>query len=63
MFNKKQFGDDFKWGVSTAAYQIEGAFDFDGKGHSIWDTYSNQKKKIFKNHNGNHACDFYNKYS
>ena len=62
MFDKKQFGDDFKWGVSTAAYQIEGAHESDGKGTSIWDTFSNKSKKIFKDHNGNHACDFYNRY-
>ena len=62
MFTKEQFGESFKWGVSTAAYQIEGAHLADGKGESIWDTFSNQKKKIFENHNGNHACDFYNRY-
>ena len=62
MLNKKQFGEDFKWGVSTAAYQIEGAHLADGKGSSIWDTFSGQKRKILGNHNGNHACDFYNRY-
>ena len=62
MLDVKQFGNDFKWGISTAAYQIEGAHDKDGKGSSIWDTFSNQNKRIFNNHNGNQACDFYNKY-
>lgn len=62
MFDKKQFGNDFKWGVSTAAYQIEGAPFSDGKGPSIWDIFSNQPKRIFKNHNGNKACDFYNRF-
>ncbi len=62
MFNKKEFGESFKWGVSTAAYQIEGAHDADGKGYSIWDTFSNQRKKILGNQSGNHACDFYNRY-
>ena len=62
MFNKKQFGAEFKWGVSTAAYQIEGAHNIDDKGFSIWDTFSNQNKKILGNHNGNHACDFYNRH-
>jgi len=62
MFNKKEFGVEFKWGVSTAAYQIEGAHNIDDKGLSIWDTFSNQNKKILGNHNGNHACDFYNCY-
>ncbi|CAN5560675.1 GH1 family beta-glucosidase [soil metagenome] len=62
MLNKKQFGEDFHWGISTAAYQIEGAHTADGKGASIWDTFSNQRKKIYANHHGNHACDFYNRY-
>ena len=55
------FGHNFKWGVSTAAYQIEGAHDAHGKGLSIWDTFSQKRKKIVDNHNGNIACDFYNR--
>lgn len=62
MFSKKDFGDNFKWGVSTAAYQIEGAHLHDGKSHSIWDTFSNKSRKIMGNHTGNHACDFYNRF-
>ncbi len=62
MFNKNDFGEDFTFGVSTAAYQIEGAFNADGKGESIWDKFSNQKGKILDNHNGNNACDFYNRF-
>ena len=62
MFNKYDFGEDFTFGVSTAAYQIEGAFNADGKGESIWDKFSNQKGKILDNHNGNNACDFYNRF-
>ncbi|MCV9930146.1 GH1 family beta-glucosidase [Flavobacterium sp. LS1R49] len=60
--NKSQFGDDFLWGVSTAAFQIEGAHNTDGKGSSIWDVFTSQKGKI---KNGDHAmtaCDFYNSY-
>ena len=34
------FPDDFTWGAATAAYQIEGAADADGKGPSVWDTFS-----------------------
>jgi beta-glucosidase/6-phospho-beta-glucosidase/beta-galactosidase len=33
------FGDDFIWGISTAAYQVEGAHNIDGKGPSIWDNF------------------------
>jgi beta-glucosidase len=62
-FTREDFGDDFKWGVSTAAYQIEGAHNVHGKGPSIWDTFSQKRKKIANNHNGNTACDFYNRYA
>jgi beta-glucosidase len=60
---RKSFGDDFNWGVSTAAYQIEGAHDTDGKGPSIWDVFTQKKKKIMGGHHGNTACDFYNHFS
>ena len=62
-FSGKDFGEDFKWGVSTAAYQIEGAYNVDGKGLSIWDTFSQKRKNIANNQNGNIACDFYNRYA
>lgn len=60
--NKNDFGCEFKWGVSTAAYQVEGAFDTDGKSPSVWDTFTQQKKRIFNNQHGKIACDFYNNY-
>lgn len=56
-------GKDFVWGVATAAYQIEGAHNMDGKGPSIWDTFSAKKKNIKDGSNGNIACDFYHRYS
>ena len=43
---KKQFGTDFVWGVSAAAYQTEGAFDKHGKGESIWDRFVSKKGNI-----------------
>lgn len=52
----------FHWGVSTAAYQTEGAFNVDGKGLNIWDVFSNTPKKIRNNENGNTACEFYHRY-
>ena len=61
-FNRADFGNEFKWGVSTAAYQIEGAHDAHGKGVSIWDSFTQKKKKISGGHHGNTACDFYNRY-
>ena len=60
--NKNQFGEDFLWGVSTAAFQIEGAHDSDGKGSSIWDVFTSQKGKIKNGHHALTACDFYNTY-
>lgn len=59
---KKDFGENFKWGVSTAAYQVEGAHDLHGKGLSIWDVFTRRRKKIAGNHHGNITCDFYNRY-
>jgi beta-glucosidase len=61
MIKKEQFGSDFLWGVSTAAYQIEGAYQIDGKGLSIWDYFSNYKnsKYIKDRSNANTACNHY----
>lgn len=59
---KEAFGDDFIWGVSTAAYQIEGAHNKDGKEPSIWDVFVQKKKRIFQGQHGNIACDFYHRY-
>ncbi len=58
------FGKDFVWGTATAAYQIEGAWNVDGKGESIWDNFTHRKggKKIKTRENGDVACDFYNRY-
>jgi beta-glucosidase len=60
--NKSLFGNDFKWGVSTAAFQIEGACDTDGKGESIWDTFTAKKGKILNADRADVACDFYSNY-
>lgn len=59
---KDAFGKDFIWGVSTAAYQIEGAHDHQGKGPSIWDIFVKKRNRIFQNQHGDQACDFYNRY-
>lgn len=56
------FCRDFKWGVATAAYQIEGAFQEDGKGPSIWDVFSREKGRTFCGHTGEIACDHYHRY-
>jgi beta-glucosidase len=59
---KQLFGDDFAWGVSTAALQTEGSCDIDGKGPSIWDTFSDKKGKILDNAKPTVACEFYENY-
>lgn len=61
-FSKKLFGDDFNWGVSVAAFQIEGSCDIDGKGESVWDAFTKKKGKIHNGDNADVACDFYNRY-
>lgn len=60
--NRSLFGDDFEWGVSTAAFQVEGAHDADGKGESIWDTFTAKEGKVLNGHHARVACDFYNNY-
>ena len=58
----KNFPKDFLWGTATASYQIEGAFDKDGKGKSIWDTFTHTPGKIKNNENGDTAVDHYHRY-
>jgi beta-glucosidase len=56
------FPDGFLWGTATAAYQIEGASTADGRGPSIWDTFSHTSGKIYQDQNGDTACDHYHRY-
>lgn len=57
-----QFPKDFYWGVATAAYQIEGAWNVDGKGESIWDRFSHTVGKVKGADTGDVACDSYRRY-
>lgn len=56
------FPPDFTWGVATSAYQIEGAFDLDGRGESIWDRFSRTPGKVHDGDTGDVACDHYHRF-
>lgn len=56
---RRTFPENFIWGAATAAYQIEGAYNIDGKGASIWDHFTHQPGNILHNHTGDIACDHY----
>lgn len=52
---------DFLWGSATASYQCEGAWNEDGKGLSMWDTYCHSKNNK-EGYTGDVSCDFYHRY-
>ncbi|MFI5840484.1 GH1 family beta-glucosidase [Catenuloplanes sp. NPDC051500] len=56
------FPEGFLWGSATASYQIEGAAREDGRGPSIWDTFSRTPGKVYAGHTGDVACDHYHRY-
>src|SRR5271155_1213729 len=57
----RRFPAGFLWGAATSAYQIEGAVAADGRGASIWDTFSHTPGKVRGGDTGDIACDFYNR--
>lgn len=57
-----EFPQDFVWGAATAAYQIEGAWDEDGKGPSIWDVFCRVPGAIQNGDTGDVACDHYHRW-
>ncbi|XP_050512617.1 myrosinase 1-like [Diabrotica virgifera virgifera] len=61
--NNKTFPGYFIFGTATASYQVEGAWNEDGKGQNIWDNFTHEDpSRIFGNANGDVACDSYHKY-
>lgn len=60
--NKYKFPENFLWGSASAAYQIEGAYNIDGKGISNWDKFVRIPGKTFKGTTGDIAVDHYHRY-
>lgn len=56
------FPKDFLWGSASAAYQVEGAWNLDGKGKSVWDEFVRIPNKTFKGSNGDVAVDHYHRF-
>ncbi len=59
----RSFGEGFVWGAATAAYQIEGATTEDGRGPSIWDTFSHTPGRVVDGATGDIACDHYHRWA
>ena len=61
-YSRADFGPDFRWGVSAAAYQTEGAWQLDGKGPSIWDEFVLRPRRIRRGETAQVAADFYHRW-
>lgn len=59
---KRLFPEDFMWGAGSAAYQVEGGWDADGKGLSNWDVFAKKPGKTFEGTTGELAADHYHRY-
>jgi beta-glucosidase len=59
---RMEFPDGFTWGAATAAYQVEGGWDAEGKGRSIWDDFAHERGRIRAGETGDLACDHFRRY-
>ena len=59
----RQFPEDFVWGTATAAFQVEGAVHEDGRGQSIWDTFTHTPGLVVDGTDADLACDHYHRYA
>jgi beta-glucosidase len=60
--NLYTFPENFIWGAATSSYQIEGAWNADGKGENIWDRFSHTPGKVDNGDTGDVACDHYHRW-
>ncbi|HKK49726.1 MAG TPA: family 1 glycosylhydrolase, partial [Alkalispirochaeta sp.] len=58
----RKFPESFVWGVAAASYQVEGAAADEGRGTSIWDTFSHTPGNVVHGHTGDVAVDQYHRY-
>jgi beta-glucosidase len=63
MAERFEFPKEFLWSAATASYQIEGAWNEDGKGESIWDRFSHTPGKVVNGDTGDVACDHYHRWA
>jgi beta-glucosidase len=61
--NLLRFPDKFTWGTATSAYQIEGSWNSENRGESIWDNFCHQPRKILGGDTGDVACDHYRRWA
>ena len=59
---QRTFPPGFLWGAATSSYQIEGAWNLDGKGESIWDRFAHTAGNVKNGDSGDVACDHYHRW-